>query len=720
MRSNVNLFLLILLFSITISNGQSTLNWQKTLGGTGHDDFSSIVATPDGGYIAVGNHSDVIDGDITVGHGDDDAWVVKLDADGNLVWEKSFGGALEDNASDIIASGDGNYFVVGTAGDNTGDIIGNHGGEDLWLLKMDDEGNILWQKCYGGTSDDEGTTIIAAPGGNFLVLGMAKSIDGDVLMKHGTNEYQDYWAIKIEPDGDIMWNRCYGGTKQESPADIIPATTGGYYANGITMSLGGQGECNIDKWGGSMWLVKISELGVYNWSECYGTGTMGADSYQLEGPGGIITTSDAGFAAAAWIDDYDGFADDYPSVHSSGDYTLLKFNSAGMLEWSSGYGGNHYRARDLVQTDDGGYLVVGNSDADDEGDATGIFGAEDFWVTKFSSDGLLEWQQCFGGTNDDEAYKIIENGDGSFMIGGKTKSNDGLVTGAHGENHYDWWIIKITPDGNTIYTENPVEGNEFCFGETITVPYTVTSPFIAGNIFTAELSDEDGLFTSPTNIGSITSTTSGNISATIPLTGEETGDNYLIRVTSTLPPAIGSNTTDLIIGCRVPENLGKNSLTATSVHVFWDAVDCAESYTVQYKLATDVSWTSLTAASNSKNITGLIPASNYNWRVGTECDGGNSSKYTKKKNFTTHTLREGNINSEDITLYPNPAAGEINLSTTFENGVYSIRNLQGAELLNGGCSTQESRINISTLPAGLYFIQISNGYDQVVLKFEVM
>ena|SRR5450432_1763948 len=135
--------------------------WQKSLGGSGDDQANSIVKTVDGGFIIAGT-SKSNDGDVTGHHGSidsTDAWVVKLSSSGSIQWQKSIGGSGVDELDQIIPTNDGNFVAIGHTSSNDGDVSGNHGDWDIWVVKIDRNGNILWQKCLGGSLRDKAASI---------------------------------------------------------------------------------------------------------------------------------------------------------------------------------------------------------------------------------------------------------------------------------------------------------------------------------------------------------------------------------------------------------------------------------------------------------------------------------------------------------------------------------------------------------------------------------
>ena len=154
------------------------IQWQKSLGGSGYDGTCSIEQTSDGGYIVAGE-SNSNDGDISGNHGNTDCWVGKLNSIGALEWQKSLGGSAVEQAFTIEQTADGGYIIAGYSESNDGDVSGNHGGGDCWIVRLNSVGAIQWQKCLGGSDFELDCAIKVTKDQGFIILGSAASADGD-------------------------------------------------------------------------------------------------------------------------------------------------------------------------------------------------------------------------------------------------------------------------------------------------------------------------------------------------------------------------------------------------------------------------------------------------------------------------------------------------------------------------------------------------------------
>lgn len=208
--------------------------WKNNYGGTDWEWPKSIKQTTDGGYIAIGfTYSD--DGDVTDFKGLRDAWVIKLDASGTLEWQKSIGGTGPDSGEDILVLNDG-YLMVGfDGGENNGDLQGMACTGEFWILKLNLSGDILWQKCYGGSGIDYPEKMIPLSNGNFVIAGYTDSDDGEVTGYHGS---YDFWVIAIDPNGNMAWQKALGGSSWDKGFDVLD-TGQGIIVVGETLSQDG-------------------------------------------------------------------------------------------------------------------------------------------------------------------------------------------------------------------------------------------------------------------------------------------------------------------------------------------------------------------------------------------------------------------------------------------------------------------------------------------------
>jgi len=349
-----------------------------------------------------------------------------------MEWQKSFGGSLKEQSTRIIQTYDGGYAVAGYAESFDGDVVGNHGFCDYWILKIDGNGKIEWSKTYGGTYFDEAHSIEQTPDHGFIVGGQTYSFDGDVMNNHGEC---DWWVLKIDSTGALQWQQTIGGTLKDLGANIQLTHDGGYIVCGATGFNDDSTRGALDK--GDVMVAKLKSTGSLEWQETFrGSGN--------DYGGSIVQTIDGGFLLAVSTESDDG---DFDKNHSDNyDIWLLKLNRNGKLQWKKNFGGSGFDGPSLLSlTRDRGYVIAGSTSSKD-GDVKENNGFNDLLIIKFDSSGNLRWQKSYGGILDDLGSCIQQTTDGGYIVSGITSSIGNDVEKNNGL--YDYWIIKLNENGN--------------------------------------------------------------------------------------------------------------------------------------------------------------------------------------------------------------------------------------------------------------------------------
>lgn len=236
-------------------NATGDIQWEKSYGGSGIDLGNDIQEISGGGYIICGSTTSS-DSDLTNNYGLEDYWLIRITATGAISWQKNYGGNMADEAFSVAVSDDGGYIVAGSSASNNQDVSGNHGGTDAWIVKTDASGAIVWQKSLGGSGDESAMMVQQQAGGKYILAGKTSSVDGDVQGLHGT--MADIWVAALYSNGTFRWTKTIGGTSADEGRVIRETTDGGYIVGGHSESADGDatGSGNHNSW--DYWLVKLS------------------------------------------------------------------------------------------------------------------------------------------------------------------------------------------------------------------------------------------------------------------------------------------------------------------------------------------------------------------------------------------------------------------------------------------------------------------------------
>lgn len=377
-------------------------------------------------------------------------------------WESCFGGTDWDEGMGMILS-DSTYWIVANSNSNDGDISYNHGYYDIWFLNVDEDGNFISEKTFGGSFGDIPNNIRILNDSVFYIFASTISVDGDISHNPYPDSWGSFWILQINKQGDIIWEKIAGGNGYEMTRDMTITNDGGIIAFGITTSLDGDITDHHGSW--DLWMIKLDQTGQKQWDlSLGGTG--------LEGGGSVKQTSDGGYIVAGYTDgsgggNYDTACNHHNPGSGFQDVWIVKLDSARNIEWQQCYGGYYDDVAFNVIALNDGYIVLAYTMSND-GDVSGYHSIPgpnsdyggDIWVFKIDFQGNLIWQKCLGGTYNDVARNIFPTSDGGFMIVGTTKSKDGDVEGNH-DLIAGWtgdiWFVKIDSTGNLLW--------QYCYGD---------------------------------------------------------------------------------------------------------------------------------------------------------------------------------------------------------------------------------------------------------------
>jgi hypothetical protein len=382
--------------------------FMNSFGGTGADEGHSVQQTTDGGYIITGETS-------SFGNGRNDVWLIKTDSNGDEQWNQTFGGTEIDRGYSVKQTTDGGYILTGYTRDSA-----NPDYTDIWLIKTDSSGNMVWNKTFGGTHLDFGYSVQQTTDGGYIITGETWSFGA---------EESDVWLIKTDSNGIIVWNKTFGGPVYDVGKCVQQTTDGGYIITGHTHP--------IDIYDRDVWLIKTDSDGNMVWNKTFGGTLFDHSDYGRY----VQQTTDGGYIIIGDTHSYGG-GPEYSDIW------LIKTDSDGNMVWNRTFGGPDYDEGWCVQqTSDGGYII------------TGYYVPVNFrewhrdvWLIKTDSIGNKMWDRTFGGDDyleNDRGYCVQQTTDGGYIITGKTET--------YSNGKWDVWLIKTDKDGKP--RDKAVTGN---------------------------------------------------------------------------------------------------------------------------------------------------------------------------------------------------------------------------------------------------------------------
>lgn len=391
------------------ATGTYTATWEKIYGRQGNDEGSGVVLTEDGGFLVVG-FSDV---NPDQSGENESVYVLKIDADGEKVWEKTYG---RGSACRVIAADDGTYLVRGAKGN------------DLFLMKIDPEGNVVWENTYPTENLSTASGIIGAGDGSSIIVGSTSD-------RHELD--YDIFAWKVDRDGNLVWERTYGGAGGDLCQGIARTRDGNFILAGVTGSYGPVGY--------NIYLLKINGTGSILWEKTIDTAYPDWGwNFKVSR---IIQGSDEGFLIAGWT-----------GYRGAGrlDILLTKVDDEGNMVWQRTYGtSGDERPFDVAASQDGGFMVAAYHKPKPPETPTKR-GKADVYLFKIDADGEVTWDHRYGGEYDDYALSITSDGVGGFVVAGATAHQADYHPEAQED---DLYLIRLSPiySDSTKTTDDHVE-----------------------------------------------------------------------------------------------------------------------------------------------------------------------------------------------------------------------------------------------------------------------
>ncbi len=371
-------------------NSTGDITWQNGIGGSGLDFLFDLDVTSDNGCIIGGYSASGISGDKTeASQGGNDIWVVKLNSSGTIQWQNNIGGSGSDNLKTVKQTSDGGYILAGSSdsgisGDKT---EASQGTTDLWIIKLNSSGTIVWQNTIGGAGSDFGSAINQTSDGGYILGAHSYSgISGDKT--EAAIGARDYWILKLNSTGNIVWQNTIGGTGDEAIGNIIQTSDGGYAIAGYSSSDANGDKTENSRGGSDYWILKLNSTGSIVWQKTLG-GSYGDFAYKInEDSNGnllIAGNSTSGLDGDKTEDSYGNY-----------DGWLIKLSSTGTLIWQKAFGGTEAETSRVLTENSDGSLIFGSYSASGvSGNKTSVSqGDTDYWITKLRESASLAPDEC--------------------------------------------------------------------------------------------------------------------------------------------------------------------------------------------------------------------------------------------------------------------------------------------------------------------------------------
>ncbi len=358
--------------------------WQIAFGGTSKDIAYGVTAAKNGAVVVVGQCR-------SYGKGRDDVLAMKVDAHGKTLWKKTFGRKRKDIAYDVTRTADGNFVAVGESRS-----FSKEGDPDLYVVKFDPDGRLIWEKTFGGDRADRGKSVVATGDGGVLIAGTSESF-GD--------SYFDAYIVKVDKNGKEEWAKVLGGDRDDIANGIALTADGGFVIVGVSESYGIGSK--------DMYIVRFDKHAKQLWTKIFGEDSedVATDVVATKDGGCVITGKTKSFGSKRF------------------DVSVVKLAANGKTLWHRLFGYKEKEwANAIAKTDDGGFMIAGTTDSFGHGEF-------DFYVMQLDHEGHYVWGPVYGGVDDDIAHDITRTSDGSFVVVGETES--------YGKGKEDYFIIRL-------------------------------------------------------------------------------------------------------------------------------------------------------------------------------------------------------------------------------------------------------------------------------------
>ena len=593
-------------------------------------------------------------------------------------WDFRFGGRQQEYLYSLHRTSDAGYILGGSSeSDDNGDKTQPGWGlYDYWIVKADSSGSKQWDVRFGGDENDYLYEVIPLEAGGYLLSGYSHSgVNGDKTQENWGNGY-DFWIVKTDGDGIKLWDQHYGGNNEETLIAALPSGDGSFLLGGTSDSKisGDISEAALGY--NDFWIIKIDSNGNKQWDKRYGT--TYADLLQC-----MLPTTDGGYILGGVTFYYD----------SSGfDLLVIKIDDAGTEQWRKTFTTSGYDfLKSIAQPPDGSYIIGAFSYDSFDGDKTQpTHGGFDFWIIKTDANGNKQWDVSIGGDADDFLSTALVDDDG-YLFAGQSASGIGGDVSQESRGYSDYWMIKTDANGQRLW-DSRFGGDEF--------------DYLTACIQTAN----DGLL-----LGGYTASNAfGDKSQN---SWNNSFDYWIVKVKAEA---------DTAENCVAPGDAVTTTVSGTSAMLSWGSVNGAKGYNVIYKQEGSDQWNSVSTIHEWKKLTGLIPSTEYLWRVKSLCEVSPSlfSKWSALQSFATTSLKNSEQPEDVFEVVPNPFQQSATITYSTANdarmqiALYDISGKLMKILVNANVSSGMHTLLLSSegLSQGIYLLKFQVNDELIIRK----
>lgn len=693
--------------------------WATYYGGSSQD-FGSYCATDATGNVYLTGQSSTNTGTIiatsgahqTVIGGGADAFLVKFNSSGVRQWSTYYGGSGTDNGTSCTSDATGNVYMAGTTNSSAGTVIATAGAHqstynsnfDAFLVKFNSNGIRQWGTYYGGSGFDGGYSCACDATGDVYLSGYAASSTGTIIATAGAHQTthggsaRDAFLVKFNSSGVRQWGTYYGGAGMDEGNSCVSDAAGNIYLAGFTESNTGTiiatAGAHQDTYGGGnydAYLVKFNPSGIRQWGTYYG-GTLEDRGFSC-----AIDANNNVFLAG-WTGSSTGTVIATPGTHQSVfssniDAYLVKFNSTGIRQWGTYYGGTGIELGYSCSTDAlGNIYLTGITDTNTSTliattNQTVYGGSNDAFFAKINSNGIRQWGTYYGGSGNDQGIYCATDAFGNVYLTGSTDSNTGTVIAtpvAHQSTNggvYDAFLVKLTDCA--VLNPTTSTNASICLGATINLSVSIsgtTTPtysWTGPNSYTSSMQNPSIVNASTIHIG-----------------------NYTITLINGI--CIESKTTQVIVN-PLP------NISAFSSSTNYICVGASATLTANGA----VNYTFNPGGSGSSIV--VTPSVTTNYTVtGTDSNGCQNSTIITQSVDPCAGISEIQNASKYLLVFPNPFHSKITLVTNGEKQNIHVYNALGLLVYSTNIENEKTEIDLTKQASGIYFVRMGTVTKKVM------